>query len=52
MKQEDNHSGLEDSFLETIANMIKDIKYGSVTIIVQDGKVIQVDKTEKHRIKN
>lgn len=38
--------------LKMIAEMIKDIRYGSITVIVQDGKVIQIDKTEKIRIKN
>lgn len=52
MGQEEKNNVLDASLLETIADMIKDIKYGSVNIIVQDGKVIQVDKTEKHRIKN
>lgn len=41
-----------DSHLKTIAEMLEDIKYGNITIIVQDGKVIQIDKNEKYRIKN
>lgn len=52
MKQEDNHGAIDNRILETIANMIKDMKYGSVNIIVQDGRIIQIDKTEKYRIKN
>ncbi|MBQ8164568.1 MAG: YezD family protein [Clostridia bacterium] len=40
------------SYLELIDNLIKDVKYGTVTVIVQDGKVIQIDKTEKIRLKN
>lgn len=52
MKQEDGYGVLDSSHIEAIANMIKDMKFGSVTIIVQDGKIIQIDKTEKHRIKN
>ncbi|OIJ16282.1 DUF2292 domain-containing protein [Anaerobacillus arseniciselenatis] len=31
--------------------MLKDIKFGSITLIVQDGKVIQIEKNEKHRLK-
>ncbi|MGL6199620.1 MAG: DUF2292 domain-containing protein [Lachnospiraceae bacterium] len=31
--------------------MIKELKYGSVTIIVQDSKVIQIEKNEKIRVK-
>lgn len=52
LKQEDNKRVLDDSNLQTIADMLKDIKYGSVNIIVQDGKIIQIDKTEKIRMKN
>ena len=40
------------SFLTEIERYVEDIKYGSITLIVQDGKVIQIDKTEKIRIKN
>lgn len=52
LERKDNKSVLDNSHLQTIADMIKDIKYGSVNIIVQDGKIIQIDKTEKFRIKN
>lgn len=40
-----NHSDINKiiEFLETI-------KFGSVTVIVQDGKVIQIEKNEKVRI--
>ena len=27
---------------------IADMKYGSITIVVQDGKVIQLEKSEKY----
>jgi hypothetical protein len=38
------------TYLATIEEMIQSLKYGSVTIIVQDGKVIQIEKTEKLRV--
>lgn len=41
-----------NSHMKTIVKMLEDISYGSITIIVQDGKVIQIDKNEKYRIKN
>ncbi|OIJ13458.1 DUF2292 domain-containing protein [Anaerobacillus alkalilacustris] len=31
--------------------MLKGVKYGSITLVVQDGKVIQLEKNEKHRLK-
>ncbi|MBQ9015227.1 MAG: YezD family protein [Firmicutes bacterium] len=36
--------------LETILEQIAQTRYGSVTVIVQDGKVIQVEKHEKIRL--
>ena len=35
---------------EKIEELLQNMKYGNITIIVQDGKIIQIDKTEKHRI--
>lgn len=34
-----------------ILQAIREIKYGSINITVQDGHVIQIDKLEKERIK-
>ncbi|WP_332633756.1 YezD family protein [Halalkalibacter flavus] len=34
-----------------LQELLKGLKYGSVTLIVQDGKVIQLEKNEKVRIK-
>lgn len=42
----------KDSYLEIIDSLVKDMKFGTVTIIVQDGKVIQIDKTDKIRLKS
>jgi hypothetical protein len=52
MKQEERHNVLKDSHLEKIKDLIQDMEFGNITIIVQDGKIVQIDKTEKHRIKN
>ncbi len=30
---------------------LKEIRYGTVSLVIQDGKVIQIDKSEKIRIK-
>ena len=42
----------ETGYLELIKQFIGEIKYGNISIIIQDGKVIQVEKNEKYRIKN
>lgn len=36
--------------LQQIATAIKEIKHGCVEIIVQDSKVIQINRTEKIRL--
>lgn len=43
---------LNASHIDILKKFVRDIKYGSITIIVQDGKVIQIEKTEKLRIKD
>lgn len=37
--------------LKRIDELIKQIKFGSITIHVEDGHIIQVDKNEKIRFK-
>ena len=36
--------------LTKISRMVKDINFGQVTINIQNGKIVQVEKTEKFRI--
>lgn len=48
----DYKNGVRNTHLETVEEMIRNIQFGSVTIIVQDGKVVQIEKLEKHRIKD
>ena len=36
--------------MEKLLEMIKSIAYGSVTIKIQDGKIITIEKTEKIKI--
>lgn len=45
-------SDSKDNYLEKIDKRIKEVKYGTVSIIIQDGKVIQIDKTEKIRFRS
>ncbi len=35
--------------LTIIADLLKNIKYGNIQITIQDGRVVQIDKTEKFR---
>lgn len=42
----------DSSSLQMIQELIHDIQYGSITIIIQDGRIVQIEKNEKHRIKS
>lgn len=48
---EKNETALSAENLATLEKMLSDMKFGSITIIVQDGKIIQIEKTEKVRMK-
>ena len=41
----------EREILLEITGLMKNIKYGYIQITIQDGKVVQIDKTEKFRMK-
>jgi len=46
-----NRYGDRPDELQKIDEIIKSIKFGSLTIHVEDGRIIQVDKNEKIRFK-
>ncbi len=39
----------EAEIYRRLAQYIKEIQYGSVTAIIQDGKIVQIEKSEKVR---
>ena len=41
---------LTEEIIKALTELLYVMRYGSVTIIVQDGKIIQMDKNEKHRL--
>ncbi|MDD6402254.1 MAG: YezD family protein [Lachnospiraceae bacterium] len=43
-------NGNEAAVTELISQLIEEVKYGNITLIIQDGKIIQIDKTEKIRL--
>jgi len=43
-------NGLEEA-LDQIRDSLRGLRFGSVNIIVQDGVVIQIDRTEKRRLR-
>ena len=52
MKEAETKQVLDNSHLDTLRRLLNDMKYGSITLVIQDGKIVQIDRTEKHRIKN
>jgi hypothetical protein len=40
-----------DTEIHQIREALRGLRYGTVTIIVQDGVVIQIDRTEKRRLR-
>ncbi|MDW7673236.1 MAG: YezD family protein [Bacillota bacterium] len=50
-KNNTSHNDYQDEkVLDQIAAAIGQLKFGTVTIVVQDSKVVQIDKTEKVRL--
>lgn len=52
MKEAEEGHILHSEQFRTLEKMLAGMKYGSITLIIQDGKIVQMDKTEKYRIKN
>lgn len=42
---------IQEKDLQKIIELLETIQYGSVTVIVQDGKILQIEKNEKIRLK-
>jgi len=40
-----------DELEQVLQEALRTIKFGSVTLIIQDGRIIQVDKSEKVRLR-
>ena len=45
-----NNTEIREQALSMIARSLRGLRFGQVTIIVQDGRVVQVDRTERQRI--
>ena len=41
-----------DDSINQIRDSLRGLRFGSVNIIVQDGVIIQIDRTEKRRLRN
>jgi hypothetical protein len=41
---------VDDRTLQLLLNALRDLQFGQVTAIVQDGVVVQIERTEKRRM--
>jgi len=48
---EDLRAVISEEHLGQLLEAIKSVKYGSITLTIQDGKAVQIDKNEKIRIR-
>jgi hypothetical protein len=46
-----NRDAAQDSALEHIRDALRGLRFGLVSIIVQDGVVIQIERTERKRLR-
>lgn len=55
MLEKENHAlhknVVPEADLKKITELLETLQYGSVTVIVQDGKIMQIEKNEKIRVK-
>ena len=41
---------LDSANIKKLESILENMRYGNVTIFVQDGKIVQMEKTEKYRM--
>lgn len=42
---------ISEEDLDRLIKIISTVKYGSVTLVIQEGRIIQIEKNEKLRLK-
>ncbi len=42
---------ISENDLKRIEDFIKSVQFGTVTIVIQDGKIVQIERNEKLRLK-
>lgn len=48
--QRDKERKVSEQDLKRIAEYIESIQFGSVSVVIQNGKIIQIEKNEKIRL--
>ncbi len=44
-------SAVEQQVLSRVADVVRKIQYGTVVLVIQDGKVVQIEMAEKFRMR-
>ena len=44
-------ASVDQATLDRVRSALEDLRYGTVTIVVQDGVVVQIERTEKLRLR-
>ncbi len=52
MINSENIASNQDEYIDTMLGLIQSTKYGSITVTIQDGRIVQIEKNEKIRILN
>lgn len=52
MREAEEGHILHSEQFHTLEKLLAGMKFGSITLIIQDGKIVQMDKTEKYRLKS
>jgi hypothetical protein len=42
---------IQEHDIKKVIELLETIQYGSVTVIIQDGKILQIERNEKIRLK-
>lgn len=50
-KFSNNSNTISDDNLKNLLELLNNIKYGSVTLVIQDSLVVQVERNDKFRFK-
>lgn len=45
------HESTNDASLDAIRDALRGLRYGTVSIVVQDGVIVQIERTEKRRLR-
>lgn len=51
VKRDDAKGPISEEQIEKIQNLAKSIKYGSITLVFQDGVLVQIEQNQKIRVR-